>query len=313
MKVRAVVLTSCILLALAGCGSGNSGSSQTGGAPGTGGATGSGGKTGSGGAGNGSGGAIGSGGTTGSGGATGGGGTTSTGGTGGTGGASAYSPCPTNGDPCKIMPFGDSITEGAPTNDGGYRIELFQLAHQAGKNITFVGSNSNGPAQVDGVAFPPENEGHGGYTIDNETGHNGISPLVPSVMPMYKPQIITLMIGTNDAFYSIDMANAPTRLGNLIDSIYAQLPDVLLVVAQIIPTADAATNTRIQTYNAAIPALVQARANAGKHIRLVDMWPVIANTPNYQTTILVDTWHPNPTGYAAIGTAWYSAISDVLQ
>jgi lysophospholipase L1-like esterase len=210
------------------------------------------------------------------------------------------------------MPFGDSITEGAPNNNGGYRIQLFTLAHQAGQNITFVGSNSNGPAQVDGVPFPPENEGHGGYTIDNETGHNGISPLVSTVMPTYKPNIVTLMIGTNDAFYNIDMANAPTRLGNLIDSIYAQLPDVLLVVAQIIPTADSATNTRIQTYNAAIPAVVQARATAGKHIRLVNMWPVIANIPNYQTAILVDTWHPNATGYADIGTTWYNAISDVL-
>jgi lysophospholipase L1-like esterase len=210
------------------------------------------------------------------------------------------------------MPFGDSITEGAPNNNGGYRIELFHLAHQAGKNITFVGSNSNGPAQVDGVAFPPENEGHGGYTIDNETGHNGISPLVSTVMPTYKPDIITLMIGTNDAFYNIDMANAPTRLGNLIDSIYAQLPDVLLIVAQIIPTADDPTNARIQTYNAAIPAVVQARATAGKHIRLVNMWPVVANVANYKTTILVDTWHPNSTGYVDIGTAWYNALSDVL-
>src|SRR5438128_470316 len=85
-------------------------------------------------------------------------GTPGAGGTGaggvGNGGSGAYHPCPANGDACKIMPFGDSITEGAPNNNGGYRIELFQLAHQAGKNITFVGSNSNGPAQVDGVSFP---------------------------------------------------------------------------------------------------------------------------------------------------------------
>ena len=210
------------------------------------------------------------------------------------------------------MPFGDSITEGAPNNNGGYRIQLFHLAHQAGKNITFVGSVSNGPAQVDGVPFPPENEGHGGYTIDNSSGHNGISPLVPTVMPTYNPHIITLMIGTNDAFYNIDMPNAPMRLGNLIDSIYAQLPNVLLIVAQIIPTRDDPTNARVQTYNAAIPAVVQARADAGKHIRLVNMWPVIANDPNYKTTILTDTWHPNSAGYTSIGTAWYNALSDVL-
>src|SRR5207302_6589039 len=128
------------------------------------------------------------------------------------------------------------ITEGAPNNNGGYRIQLFHLAHQPGKNITFVGSNSNGPSQVDGVAFPPQNEGHGSYTIDNATGHSGISPLVPTVMPQYKPHIITLMIGTNDALYNVDIGNAPKRLEALIDGIYTQLPNVLVIVAQIIPT-----------------------------------------------------------------------------
>jgi lysophospholipase L1-like esterase len=233
-------------------------------------------------------------------------------GDGGRAGSNAYSPCPTNGDPCKIMPFGDSITEGAPNNNGGYRIQLFHLAHQAGKTITFVGSVSNGPAQVDGAAFPPNNEGHGGYTIDNSSGHSGIAPLVATVMPTYKPHIITLMIGTNDAFYNVDMANAPMRLARLIDSIYAQLPNVLVIVAQIIPTRDDPTNTRIQAYNAAIPAVVQARADAGKHIRLVDMWPVIASDQNYKTTLLTDTWHPNSTGYSSLGTAWYNAVSDVF-
>ncbi|MEO6095917.1 MAG: carboxypeptidase-like regulatory domain-containing protein, partial [Fibrobacteria bacterium] len=39
-----------------------------------------------------------------------------------------YNPCPTNGSPCKILPFGDSITEGVKSSDGGgYRSQLFKL------------------------------------------------------------------------------------------------------------------------------------------------------------------------------------------
>jgi lysophospholipase L1-like esterase len=228
----------------------------------------------------------------------------------GTGGASGYRPCPAS-DVCKIMPFGDSITDGYGV-PGGYRIELFRLAHQAGKNVTFVGSQSNGPAQVDGVTFPPRHEGHSGWTIDSVGGRTGISTLVSSVMPTYTPHVITLMIGTNDANDNYDMANAPKRLGNLIDSIYAQLPSVLLVVAQIVPTQDDTINARIQAYNAGIPAVVQARADAGKHIRLVDMYPVIANNASYKTALLADTWHPNAAGYALIGAAWYGVLSDVL-
>lgn len=83
--------------------------------------------------------------------------------TAGTGGAGGYTPCPTTGEPCKILPLGDSITDGIGVQGGGgYRIELFRKARAAGKNITFVGSLVNGPSMVDGAAFPRNHEGHSG-------------------------------------------------------------------------------------------------------------------------------------------------------
>ncbi len=229
---------------------------------------------------------------------------------GGASGTAGYEPCPSSG-PCKIMPFGDSITEGAGYS-GGYRVELFRQAHQAGKNITFVGSQTNGPSMVNGVTFPVQHEGHGGWLIDTSGGRSGISSLVSSVMPMYAPHVITLMIGTNDATYDVDMANAPKRLGNLLDSIHALLPDVLVVLAQTIPTRDDSFNARLEPYNAAIPAVVQAHLDAGQHVRLVNMWPLFADTNNYKTTLLQDTWHPTSSGYAILGAAFYEALSDVL-
>ena len=87
------------------------------------------------------------------------------------------------------MPFGDSITDGFGTA-GGYRVELFRLAHEAGKNITFVGSASNGPATVDGATFPPQHEGHSGFTIDTTPSRSGIAPLVSSVMQEFTPHIV---------------------------------------------------------------------------------------------------------------------------
>ena len=35
----------------------------------------------------------------------------------------------------------------------------------AGKNVTFVGTQTNGPTTVAGRTFPRRHEGHGGYTI----------------------------------------------------------------------------------------------------------------------------------------------------
>ena len=246
------------------------------------------------------------------------------GGTSGTGGqTSAYHPCPTDGSACKIMPFGDSITDGYNTDTpGGYRVELFRLAHSAGKNITFVGSGWNGPDTVDGVAFPHNHEGHSGWTIAPEGSRSGISTLLKndsttqSVMLKYTPHIVLLMIGTNDAIDSYDMANAPTRLGSLIDTIFSQLPDVLLVVAQPIPSRgdaskgdDTALSDRKKTYDDAIPTVVKARADAGKHILVVDMFTPF--NPN-KTSLLEDQWHPNLQGYVLLGTQWYQVLQSLL-
>ena len=135
-------------------------------------------------------------------------------------------------------------------------------------------------------------------------------------MVKYTPDIVLLMIGTNDAIDNYDMANAPTRLGNLIDTIYEQLPNILLVVAQPIPARgdagkgdDTALSARIKTFNDAIPAVVQKRADSGKHILMVDMY-----TPfNAQkASLLEDQWHPNLAGYVLLGSQWYSVLKPLL-
>ena len=226
-----------------------------------------------------------------------------------------FAPCPADGGACIIMPLGDSITEGYPDFVGGYRVELFHQANLAGKNITFVGRRSNGPASgmVDGKPFPAGNEGYSGYTIDTAPGFTGISPLTVPAINMFHPHVILLAIGTNDINGNLNVATAPTRLGALIDTITTAAPNTLLVVAQIIPTRTDATNTRIQTYNAAIPALVQTRANAGKHVLRVDMYTTYTANANYKTALLVDDLHPNTAGYGLMGRTWYTLIAPFLR
>jgi lysophospholipase L1-like esterase len=240
---------------------------------------------------------------------------------GGAGGQSSYSPCPAPGTPCKIMPLGDSITQGYRSSDlGGYRVELFQAALNGNKNITFVGSQSQGPNTVGGKPFPKSHEGHGGYTID---GGLGIQPSVVDWMKAAKPDIVTLMIGTNDVnnYYAwqtesaTDLANAPTRLGKLMDTILAEDAHVFLFVAQITPTTIDAENTFVTSYNDAIPALVKARADAGKHIALVDMYTPFVGTASYKTVLLrgtSDSLHPANKGYTLMGDIWYASVKAVL-
>jgi lysophospholipase L1-like esterase len=311
-------------------GQGTGGTSSSGGKAGGDGGTGTGGATATGGAGggrSGTGGAATGGnatGGTGSGGIQGTGGTRADGGPdvgtdagGDTGGdtGTTWSPCPTTaGTACVVLPLGDSITEGCCTAPmGGYRIELFRQATKNGKNITFVGSLTNGPSTVDGKTFPQKHEGHGGYTIDTDSGHSGISgTITQNALSSGKPHIVLLMIGTNDINGNVDTANAPTRLGKLIDDITTRAPSALLVVASIIPSKNDGTNSNFQKYNAAIPGLIDTRAKAGKHVVFLDNYKAFSADTSYKTTLLADNLHPNTAGYVVLGQAWYGVIGSLL-
>jgi lysophospholipase L1-like esterase len=235
----------------------------------------------------------------------------------------AYNPCPAKGTPCAVLALGDSITAGTGSSTGGsYRAPLFHLALSHQQNITFVGNSMSGPNMVDSVTFPRGNEGHSGFTIDDGGGHTGIHNLTAPAMTKFHPHIVTLMIGTNDIVNSIDLPNAPSRLGgdpadggtpSLIDTILRTDPNVLLVVAQIIPTTNDAVNARVRAYNDAIPALVKKRADSGKHILLVDMYGAFTANANYKTDYMNDALHPKDAGYAKMADVWYAAIGSLLR
>jgi lysophospholipase L1-like esterase len=232
----------------------------------------------------------------------------------GAGGSSGspYNPCPSIGT-CALLPLGDSITAGTGSSDGGgYRVELFKQAVANSQSITFVGTLSSGPATVSGKPFPKSHEGHSGFVIDTIPQRQGLSSVTDAAIAKSIPHIVLLMIGTNDIPWNYDLANEPTRLGNLIDKITADAPKALVVVAQIGPSNDDARTALIKAYNDGIPAVVQARVAAGKHVAMVDMFTPFVSNPNYKTALLSDEVHPNPAGYVILGQTWYAAIQSLL-
>lgn len=89
--------------------------------------------------------------------------------------------------PVRIMPLGDSNTWGQLV-PGSYRTQLYQDLATEGIRTQFVGSLSNGPD-----ALPSKNnEGHSGWTISQIAGG------VDTWLKASQPQIVLLMIGTND-------------------------------------------------------------------------------------------------------------------
>jgi len=215
----------------------------------------------------------------------------------GTGGSAngGFQPCPATGE-CKVLPLGDSITFGLGF-DGGYRVELFHLANEDDHQITFTGTQSpNGPAMVDGKTFPKKHAGISGQTIAQ------IASRVPSPDMTEVPHIVLIHAGTNDMYQT--PAGAPDRLGDLIDKAIAAAPDALIVVSNIIPFPSGAAATT--TFNAAVPAQVQQRADEGAHIVFVDQFK------DFPTSELGDGVHPNQAGYGRMAAKWYAAIEEYL-
>lgn len=194
----------------------------------------------------------------------------------------------------RVMPLGDSITEGTQV-PGGYRIGLWQRLAAGGYQVDLVGSQFNGPAALG----DHDHEGHPGWRIDQIDG--SISNWVAAT----NPHTVLLHIGTNDILQNYNLTTAPARLSTLIDHITAGVPNAEVFVATIIPLSSASQEAAGRTFNAAVPGIVQSKVGAGKHVHLVDMHAALT------TADLIDGIHPTAAGYDKMAATWYAALRSV--
>lgn len=201
----------------------------------------------------------------------------------------------------KIMPLGDSITAGqfpiSPT-PGAYRIQLWNNFVSNGITVDFVGSQFNGPTQLG----DKNHEGHPGYTIDQ------INNLLNSgTLSTYQPNIITLMIGTNDILTGKSITEMYGDLSNLIDRITSLSPSTQVLVSSITPidpaTRGQSAANQVTNFNLMIPDLVRDKAEAGKKVTFVNAGGRLS-----LDDMVSDGFHPSATGYQKFGNEWYKAL-----
>lgn len=212
-----------------------------------------------------------------------------------------------------IMPLGDSITMGWPVA-GGYREPLYNHLHAAGYAFSLVGSSTENPTTTLADAGQVHHEGHGGYVIRGNLN----PPLVVDGMTRpglhenlgawigpgkAAPDVILLMVGTNDIYCDYQRATAPDRLAALVDHIYEYRPDVSLFVASITPMRDPVKDACAQAYNAAIPGIVAAQRKLGRDVRFVDMHGAVA-----VNDLDADGLHLAASGCDKMADAWAGAI-----
>ncbi|HAT11891.1 MAG TPA: hypothetical protein DCS97_15170, partial [Planctomycetes bacterium] len=231
-----------------------------------------------------------------------------------------------------IWCIGDSITQSNADGDpnGSPRKSLKALLLTNGYTFSYTGdrTTTNDDGMYDGsFANAIDNlyqfhSGISGSTIGaNAHGRTNITAGVPTFwtsgrLAVVKPNIILIMLGTNDVDLNDDLAHAPARMGTLIDTIYGQRsvsdPDPTVFVAQIVPNRrHLETHTAaVSAFNAALPAVVAAQQNIGRKVHLVDQFTPINN--NYAATMMADDLHPNAVGNDTMAQQWFAAIQSVV-
>ncbi|MFF1605269.1 ricin-type beta-trefoil lectin domain protein [Streptomyces mirabilis] len=190
----------------------------------------------------------------------------------------------------RVMPLGDSITWGVGSPSGNsYRDFLGSQLAAEGHTVDFVGSGRNG------TMSDPDNEGHSGWRIDQIAG------IADSVLARYRPNVVTLEIGTNDLNGNYQIPTAPDRLRALIDQITRDAPDATVLVGTVIVSTSGTEEANRPAFNAKLPGIVQDEQNAGKHVRLVDMSALTSAD-------LSDSLHPNDSGFRKMADAFNAGV-----
>lgn len=220
----------------------------------------------------------------------------------------------------RIMPLGDSITYGYNGTNAGYRGPLFTLLTPIATNFRFIGTSAYGTGSLPASPLDQQHhEGHPSYTIDdvskNLDGFDNARFLqyggperdpngghwfdgIPNVRdPMY-PDVITMMLGTNDV---TALNGVQARLHNLIAKITTLRPSARLLVAKITPLV--AFPAEVVTFNGIVGSEVAAFQAAGKQVFLVDMY-----TGFPANGLIADGVHLNDTGFAFMAAKWRDAI-----
>ena len=219
--------------------------------------------------------------------------------------------------PVRVMPLGDSITEGF---DGRatYRYWLGQRLRSAGHRVDFVGSRHgvrNGtPRYAD---FDQDHEGHVGWRADqlvdgkwNRREEGRLAEWVGA----HRPDVVLLHAGTNDIRQCQSPSSTAGDISRIIATARAANPDVDVLLARIIPTTPdtrrwcaSRMSARLRELNDRIDDLARDTSTPRSTVTVVDH--------HADFSLPGDTFdgvHPDESGERTMAERWFAALDPLL-
>ena len=201
-------------------------------------------------------------------------------------------------EPVRIMPLGDSITEGA-NGDATYRYFLWHNLLNAGYSVDFVGSMHGVKGRAAEPLYPDfdqDHEGHSGWTTRK------IGRYANLFAQQADPDVVLLHAGTNDLLRGVAPSRVKRNLQRIVEQLRLANPEVVVYIAQIIPIQG--MEPQVTELNAAISTLAGEMNTGASPVIAVDQ-----NTGFNVSTDLRDGIHPTEAGYIKMADKWFSAIN----
>ena len=210
--------------------------------------------------------------------------------------------------PARILPIGDSITQGDNSHNT-WRRPLWQSLTNAGFSVDFVGSTNRqyaGPG-IPGV-YPPspdfdlDHEGHWEFTVD------AMAAALPFWLTNYPPPDIALLhAGTRDCILGEAMTDTVLDLKAIIDTLRARNSHIVILLAKIIPTT-LQQNANVTNLNAQLDGLAASKTAPASPVLIVDQYTGFnAGTDTY------DGIRPLFSGESKMAAKWFTTLRIVLQ
>jgi acyl-CoA thioesterase I len=196
----------------------------------------------------------------------------------------------------RIMPIGDSITQGNTQSDS-YRRPLWKLFQDARLSVDFVGGerdNNGGPPP--NPDFDLDHEGHWGWRTDE------VLALLDASARAHRPDVALVHLGSNDVFQGQDNAGTLRELEAVVERLRGANPSVSVLLAQLIPTSRAGRDSQIVALNAGIAGLAARLNTPASRVVAVDQYSGFDAANETR-----DGTHPNPAGEAKMAQRWFAA------
>ena len=215
-----------------------------------------------------------------------------------------YNENETDPNAIRILPLGDSITEGVPFT---YRYPLYNKLSQEGYSFDFVGSHSNGGGDYPQVGWDRDNEGWAGWTTES------IDSEIANWSSQYTVDIALIHLGTNDAGGG-DVESSAVAMTSIVQQLRTNNGSISICIAKILPSGSQLPtetgemganelNNFVDDWNSRLETLASTMTTSVSPIVVVDM------NSDFGDDDLDDGVHPDQSGAEKMAEKWLECIS----